>query len=143
MENENSELVAIKEHLRKIWELLRQLEDFWASDSEKDSNLREEIKEDTREFIADCLSEIRFLFKYSEYSHEEEVRLIKCSNSPQLDTENFNIPRLYIEADSDIKKMTEVCLGKKINQGDINQIVSWLYATKKVENVTVSSRHYQ
>ena len=143
MGNENSELVAIKGHLRKIWELLRRLEGFWASDSEKDSNLREEIKEESREFIADCLSEIRFLFKYSEYSHEEEVRLIKCSNSPQLDTENFSIPRLYIEADSDIKKMTEVCLGKKINQGDINQIVSWLYATKKVENVTVSSRHYQ
>lgn len=137
---EDTELSKVKKYIGEIWRLLKEFEDFW-----KDGGIElgNQIKEVSRKYIADCLNEVRFLFKYSEYSHEEEVRLVKCSYTPELDKENFSVPRLYIESDKEIDKMVEVCLGKKISQSDINQIVSWLHATKRVENVTVSSRHYQ
>lgn len=136
----------VKIHLSKIWELLTDFEIYLHEElikKEREKSLCEEATEVARKVIADFLNEIRFLFKYNEYSYEEEVRLIKCSYEPKLDKDNFEIPRLYIEVGKDINRLKEVCLGKKISQGEINKLVSWLYGTGKVEKITISSRHYQ
>ena len=109
-------LEKVKEYLDKVWELLISFERYQHTE----------------------------LAKYGdEISLWEEVRLIKCSYEPKVDRENFDIPRLYIEVDKDINKLKEVCLGKKISQGEINKLVTWFYGREKVEKITLSSRHYQ
>lgn len=144
--NTSEKLEKVKIYLTEIWKLLTDFELYFYTElieCEKDKSLREEAIKVTRKVIADFLNEIRFLFKYNEYSYEKEVRLIKCSYEPKVDYVNFDIPRLYIEVDKDINKLKEVCLGKKISQGEVNKLVTWLYGREKVEKITISSIHYQ
>ena len=88
------------------------------------------------------LNEIRFLFKDWEYHYEEEVRMIRCSYTAETDSENFKIPRLFIEVNRDIQ-IKEVQLGSKVSPSDANEIIPWLSQTGKVERVTTSKRHYK
>lgn len=95
-----------------------------------------------REFIADMLNEIRFLFKDPEYKHEKELRLIRCSYNPKIDKTAFKIPRLYINVEKEIN-FAEVRLGPKFSDEEVNAIVSWLHAKKNIKAVTRSQRHYR
>ena len=69
-----------------------------------------------RTFLISCLDEIRYLFKSSDYSYEQEVRLLKqvpySDSSVQLDCERKGLPRTYIEYPKDLE-VDEVILGPK------------------------------
>ena len=95
-----------------------------------------------RNFVSGCLNEVHFLIKSSEYSHEKEVRMLHYSYEPKFDTESFDVPRLYVEMERNIR-IKEVKLGSKISDSQINEIVSWLAKTGKVECITKSGRHYK
>lgn len=95
-----------------------------------------------RSFVSDCLNEVRFLIKSAEYQYEDEVRMQYCSYEPEIQMEGFDVPRLYVEVDRDIQ-IREVKLGPKIDEPQVNEIVSWLTKTKKVERITRSGRHYK
>lgn len=145
--NEREEDQEYKAYLKEIWNLLEIVENMLSKEREEKTDLREkkaweEAENIIREFIVDCLNEIRFLFKDKEYDYEKEVRLIQYSHKPEIDSGNFAIPRLYTEVNKEIK-MKKVCLGRKINTYDVNQLVSWLNETKKVKSISISSRHYQ
>lgn len=83
------------------------------------------------------MNEIRFLFKDPEYQYEEEVRIVHCSYDAKIDEQTFDIPRLYIEVERDIR-MKKVQLGPRITPTDANEIVSWIHATKKVKEIEKS-----
>lgn len=94
-----------------------------------------------RGFVADALNEVRFLFKYDEYSQEREMRMVSYSYEPKLDGK-FDVPRMYTEVERDIR-IKEVMLGAKISQEKTDEIVSWLYTTGKVEKVRKSVKHFK
>lgn len=94
-----------------------------------------------RGFIADALNEVRYLFKYAEYAQEQEMRVVSYSYNPQFD-EKFDVPRMYAEVEREIQ-IKEVMLGAKISPEKTEEIVSWLYATGKVERVTKSGKHFK
>lgn len=151
---EEKKLAEILHCLRDIWKCLTQLRDCLADlehqDDEKtgsteasEGNIHWKHTKDTiYKFVADCLDEIRFLFKDPEYSHEQELRLIKHSYEPQVDEQSSDIPRLYVEVDRKIR-IEEVCLGTKIDPLVANEIATWLYETDRVHKVSVSKRHYR
>lgn len=95
-----------------------------------------------RGIIADCLNEVRFLIKSSEYSFEKEIRMLHYSYKPKMETENFSIPRLYVDVERDIR-IKEIKLGPKISEFKTNELVSWLSKTGNVESITKSGRHYK
>lgn len=137
--NSSEELKKIKKHIKEIWVYLKKIEDEVIGKLEKGDSEKEEV---IRSFVANCLNEVRFLFKDKEYEHEGEYRIVKYSHSPEIDDEHFRIPRLYIEVDREIQ-MKRIMLGPKVSQQEVNEIVSWLYATKRVKQVTQSLRHYK
>ena len=71
------------------------------------------------EEVDKCLEEIRYLFKFADYSYESELRLLKYS---PLDSDNKNIKinnlgevaKIYIERDNPIK-IEEVIFGPKFS----------------------------
>lgn len=127
----------IVEDMQEIWRQLRLLE------SLLDASKIHKTEEDTiRTYVTGFLNEIRFLFKDWEYHYEEEVRMIRCSYTAETDSENFKIPRLFIEVNRDIQ-IKEVQLGSKVSPSDANEIIPWLSQTGKVERVTTSKRHYK
>ena len=90
--------------------------------------------------IANMLDQVRYLFKYDEYSSEQEVRCIVVTASHKIDESKEGIPRLYTEIEKDIY-FDEVCLGPKAIQ--IPETATWLYSTGRVSKVTRSKRHYR
>ncbi len=140
----------------KIWKILDDLENrleekgVLGAMQKKKENKKAEVQNEkkkkeealVRGFIADCLNEVRFLIKSSEYSFEKEVRMLHYSYEPELETENHDIPRLYVNVDRDIR-IKEVKLGPKISEFETNEIVSWLSKTGRVGCITKSGRHYQ
>lgn len=141
-EKEENDYKKIRAHLEKVWTYMDKLEYII-----KDKNLEPQDNETAtkptkvsnviREFVADCLNEIRFLFKDPEYQYEEEVRIVHCSYDAKIDEQTFDIPRLYIEVERDIR-MKKVQLGPRITPTDANEIVSWIHATKKVKEIEKS-----
>lgn len=125
----------LRGHLLGIWNNIVELE--------KDlKETGQELQKEVRRFVVDRLNEIRFLFKYSEYENEGELRVVQYSNEPKIEEEAFPIPRLYIEVERDVRA-EEVCLGSKNSTSQIEELVPWLYATKKVEKVSKSKRNYR
>lgn len=137
----------IKKSVCSLWNYMEELQEWLEQNKEKNPKLtkKQGIKESSCEavcsFVADALNEVRFLFKYSEYAQEEEMRLVRRSYKPRFD-ENFAIPRMYTEVDRDIQ-IEEVKIGAKVSPEETDEIVSWLYATGRVKNVTKSGRHYK
>lgn len=146
-ESKNTKINEILKAMEKIWEILDDLENCMEGkgvlklpwDLYTDGG---EEKKLIRNFVAGCLNEVRFLIKGSEYSYENEVRMIHHSYEPKIDEENFEVPRLYIEVDRDIQ-IEEVKLGSKVGESQANEIVAWLTKTKRVANITKSGRHYK
>jgi len=83
----------------------------------KDKNLEPTCPDYLKTFLISCLDEIRYLFKSSDYSYEQEVRLLKqvpySDSSVQLDCERKGLPRTYIEYPKDLE-VDEVILGPKV-----------------------------
>lgn len=149
-DNENAEeskIMKILDIMDEMWDILDDLESRMAGKGVLELNWNEsgggqKETQMVRNFVAGCLNEVRFLIKSSEYSHEKEVRMLHYSYEPKFDTENFDVPRLYVEMDRDIR-IKEVKLGSKISDPQVNEIVSWLTKTGKVECITKSGRHYK
>lgn len=88
------------------------------------------------------LDQARFLFKGSDYTHEQELRIIKWSAEPKCDEglRSREIPFLYIDLEKPIR-LKEVLLGPKVSKP--TDVAPYLYYTDKVDNVTQSSIKYQ
>lgn len=161
-EKDKEKAGRIGKSVRNIWNDIKELQEWLEKNKAQESELDPEpdmgsghnsnkqkkdqgIKETSRNavysFVADALSEVRFLFKYSEYAQEEEMRLVRRSYDPQFD-ENFAIPRMYTEVDREIQ-IEEVKLGAKIGPEEADEVVSWLHATGRVKKVTKSGKHYK
>ncbi len=150
---ENDKIGIILEIMEGIWDILDDLEcrmrakgalglEWKTLDREQKNNEGQEETKMIRSFVSDCLNEVRFLIKSAEYQYEDEVRMQYCSYEPEIQMEGFDVPRLYVEVDRDIR-IREVKLGPKIDEPQVNEIVSWLTKTKKVERITRSGRHYK
>lgn len=136
----------IEKSVCNIWDYIEELQEWLEQNKDPDSQTKKQgIGEGSREavcsFVADALNEVRFLFKYSEYAKEEEMRLVRRSYDPKFDG-NFAIPRMYTEVNREIQ-IEEVKLGAKVSPEETDEIVSWLYATGRVKRVTKSGRHYK
>ncbi len=129
----------IKKHLESIWKHITNLQNWM---TEKKQEIKPNSAAAVTAFLADALNEIRFLFKYSYFEKEEELRLVQFSYHPKFENEAFPIPRMYINVEREIQ-LKEVMLGTKIKAQRKDEIVSWLYATGKVEKVTESQKHYK
>lgn len=135
-----SKMEIICQNIKEIREELHKLEEILADTA----TLSTETADVIREFAADRMNEIRFLFKNQEYEHEKELRLVRYSLHPEVDeyTKKFDVPRLFVEVGKDIR-LKEVCLGSKVDPFKEEELVTWLYYTGKVENVTKSQRHFR
>ena len=92
------------------------------------------------EGVALILDQIRYLFKDSVYSHEHELRLIKYSETPLLDSNAWIVPKLYVEVQKPLK-YERVILGPKVTQA--NRIIPYLIYTGKVDEVVKSEVRYR
>ena len=148
--NENAEkrkIMKILDIMDEMWGILEDLENRMAGEGVLKLNWNgsgngQKETQMVRDFVTGCLNEVRFLIKSTEYSHEKEIRMFHYSYEPKFDTENFDIPRLYVEMERDIR-IKEIKLGSKLSDPQINEIVSWLNKTGKVECITKSERHYK
>ncbi len=143
--NKKGKQTKICNSIKEIWNQLWELEELFAREvTEKEKAINEAAADAIREFAADRINEIRFLFKNREYEHEKELRLVRYSHQPLVDEENknFDVPRLYVEVEKDIHMKT-VCLGSKVDPNQEERLVTWLYHTGKVDNVKRSQRHYR
>ncbi len=135
----------ILEHMKGIWRFLDEMDCCLSETGQKyiHKNIQwDKAAKTVRSFVADCLNEIRFLFKSDEYSYEDEVRMIRSSYTPKIEEQIFQIPRLYVEVERDIQ-IKEVKLGSKISPSDANEISSWLKKTGRVDVVSRSNKHYK
>lgn len=135
----------ILEHMKGIWRFLDEMDCCLSETDQKyiHKNIQwDKAAKTVRSFVADCLNEIRFLFKSDEYSYEDEVRMIRSSYTPKIEEQIFQIPRLYVEVERDIQ-IKEVKLGSKISPSDANEISSWLKKTGRVDVVSRSNKHYK
>lgn len=96
-----------------------------------------------RQFAADRLNEIRFLFKDADYEFEAEVRIVhtEAADSPNASIEyNKAVPSPYTDIKRDLEGLT-VRLGSKISDSDVDKIVTWLKQTGRVDTVKLSTRN--
>lgn len=90
--------------------------------------------------VALILGQIRYLFKDWSYAHERELRLIKYSESPLLDCDNWIVPQLYVEVAKPLE-YAQVILGPKVEQ--LNRITPYLTYTEKVKEIRKSKIKYR
>ncbi len=107
---------SLKMHCNKYFKVL---------DSIKDS----ELKSDLEKVVFDIVSQVNYLFKSSDYSFENEYRVIQYAEATdsivKIDETQFP-KKLYIESNKDPRNhLVEVVLGPKI--ADRNH---WLYLSK-------------
>ena len=102
----------IEDYINLIRESLWNIAAYFTEDKNSEPTCPDYLKT----FLISCLDEIRYLFKSSDYSYEQEVRLLKQVpyNDPsvKLDCEREGLPRTYIEYPKDLE-YTEVILGPK------------------------------
>lgn len=101
--------------------------------------ITKEMKENVYFLIRRLLDEVRFLFKDSHYSYEQEIRIMKSSVEPLIDYKT-DIPRLYIEVNKEIN-IEEVRLAPKIT--DFRTIMPWLSECKNIEKIKKSNVKYK
>jgi len=94
----------------------------------------------------ECIDQIRYLFKSSDYEHEKEVRLVifEPIASQEVKTVNINqrLPKLYIEIGKPVN-FKEVILGAKVEQPD--ELIPALIKSGKVkeDKITMSAIKYR
>lgn len=88
-----------------------------------------------RAFIVDRLNEIRFLFKSVSYKYEEEVRMLRCSQNPEVDaTGSSPVPWLYINVEKKLDNLTLI-LGSKVDLSQVRELSVWAKSTGRVKQV--------
>lgn len=98
-----------------------------------------------KEIIQNILDQVRYLFKDDNYSHEQELRVIKFEDDRKIieyttDAEGFVVPHVYVNIDKDLA-VEEVVLGPKVN--NTIEISNYLYYTEEVDKVSKSRIKYK
>ncbi|MCM1540466.1 MAG: CDC27 family protein [Blautia sp.] len=102
---------------------------------EEDNQIAPEAAGVVRAFIVDRLNEIRFLFKSANYEYEEEVRMLRCSQNPEVDnTASSPIPWLYINVEKKLDNLTLI-LGSKVELSQVRELSVWAKSTGRVKQV--------
>ncbi|MGI6349691.1 MAG: DUF2971 domain-containing protein [Eubacteriales bacterium] len=94
--------------------------------------------------IADSLDEIRYLFKTSDYSYEQEYRLLKsvdiANEKVKLSEVENSVPRLYIELEKKAH-YKKIVLGPKTSNPDfIAPYITYVDKNIKVEKSSIEYR---
>lgn len=93
-----------------------------------------------RAYITAMLDQVRYLFKYDEYSSEKEVRCLVVTRKRELAAGEGDTPYLYTEIDKEVR-LDEVRFGPKVFKSPEKE--AWMYATDRVKKVSYSNRHYR
>ena len=93
-----------------------------------------------RAYITAMLDQVRYLFKYDEYSSEKEVRCLVVTRKRELAAGEGDTPYLYTEIDKEVQ-LDEVRFGPKVFKSPEKE--AWMYATDRVKKVSHSNRHYR
>ena len=80
------------------------------------------------------------MFKDKAYHHEQELRVIKFSDKPEVDDNCGDVPRLYLKFDRDIE-FERAVLGPRI--GEAKDIAQYLYHSGKVKGIINSKIPYR
>ena len=93
-----------------------------------------------RAYITAMLDQVRYLFKYDEYSSEKEVRCLVVTRKRELAAGEGDTPYLYTKIDKEVQ-LDEVRFGPKVFKSPEKE--AWMYATDRVKKVSYSNRHYR
>ena len=116
----------LKKYLRKIKNILK--------------DIQQEMQDIPLAYITAMLDQVRYLFKYDEYSSEKEVRCLVVSRKRELAAGEGDTPYLYTEIDKEVQ-LDEVRFGPKVFKSPEKE--AWMYATDRVKKVSYSNRHYR
>ena len=99
-------------------------------------NLKNINNQNEKKIILKYLEQIRYLFKSSNYEHEEEYRILKNVpiNSKKIITREDvkPVPKLYVKIESKLNQISEVILGPKVDFPDyISPYIK--YCDEKIE----------
>ena len=99
-------------------------------------NLKNINNQNEKKIILKYLEQIRYLFKSSDYEHEEEYRILKNVpiNSKKIITREDvkPVPKLYVKIESKLNQISEVILGPKVDFPDyISPYIK--YCDEKIE----------
>jgi len=138
-EEEDRDLLerCIPKILKIIVDIEKELpdEDTVEHGKEAHAEISQEAAEEIRAFITDRLNEIRFLFKSVSYSYEEELRMLRCSHTPKVDSSAASpIPRLYIPVEKRLDNLTLI-LGSKVEWQQFKELSVWAKDTGRVKKV--------
>lgn len=98
---------------------------------------KDKIVNDILSFI---FGQIQYLFKDISYAHEQELRLIRYSESPLVDHEAWIVPQLFVEVKRPLV-YEKIILGPKVEQ--TNRIIPYLVHTGHVEEIKKSKIEYR
>lgn len=93
-----------------------------------------------RAYIAAMLDQVRYLFKYDEYSSEKEVRCLVVTKDRKMEPRDRDTPHVYAEMQRTIE-LEQVRFGPKVFKSPEKE--AWMYATDRVKKVSYSNRHYR
>ena len=139
---------VLSETLTQLFERWCQLDEYLkflfknANSTNKESieNRIENSIQTIRQFAAERLNEVRFLFKSSDYEFEGEVRVVHTTEQQAEISYDGNVPRAYIDIDKEIEGLT-IRLGSKIEDTTVDQLVTWLKSTGCVKKVKLAKRN--
>ena len=142
------ELVGI---LGEIYQVLPEEEKQEHPEEEKQEHPEEEKQEHPEEqqrprgkllraYIAAMLDQVRYLFKYDEYSSEKEVRCLVVTKDRKMEPRDRDTPHVYAEMQRTIE-LEQVRFGPKVSKSPEKE--AWMYATNRVKEVSYSNRHYR
>lgn len=116
----------LEDYLRTLKDLLRKIQ--------------REMQGVSLSYITAMLDQVRYLFKYDEYSSEKEVRCLVVTRKRELAAGEGDTPYLYTEIDKEVQ-LDEVRFGPKVFKSPEKE--AWMYATDRVKKVSYSNRHYR
>lgn len=116
----------LKLHLRNMSSLLKKIQ--------------QEMQNIPLVYITAMLDQVRYLFKYDEYSSEKEVRCLVVTRKRELAAGEGDTPYLYTKIDKEVQ-LDEVRFGPKVFKSPEKE--AWMYATDRVKKVSYSNRHYR
>lgn len=116
----------LKKYLRKIKNILK--------------DIQQEMQNIPLVYITAMLDQVRYLFKYDEYSSEKEVRCLVVTRKRELAAGEGDTPYLYTKIDKEVQ-LDEVRFGPKVFKSPEKE--AWMYATDRVKKVSYSNRHYR
>lgn len=138
MELEESIKELVNELVDILWEIYQVL-----PEEEKQEHPEEQQRPRgklLRAYITAMLDQVRYLFKYDEYSSEKEVRCLVVTKDRKMEPRDRDTPHVYAEMQRTIE-LEQVRFGPKVSKSPEKE--AWMYATDRVKKVSYSNRHYR